>query len=66
MKANKNFLPMQAGDVPATAANTDALNAWVGFKPDTAVTTGIANFVAWYLKHYDVKTPAVTASRGDA
>lgn len=65
MKANKNFLPMQAGDVPATAANTDALNEWVGFKPGTAVTTGIANFVAWYLKHYDVRTPAATAASDD-
>jgi UDP-glucuronate 4-epimerase len=63
--AVKNFLPMQAGDVPATAANTDALNEWVGFKPDTAVTTGIANFVEWYLKHYDVKAQAGTAPHGD-
>jgi UDP-glucuronate 4-epimerase len=49
--AEKNFLPMQAGDVPATAANTDALNAWVGFKPDTAVKTGVAEFVQWYREY---------------
>lgn len=46
--AQKNFLPMQPGDVPATAANTDELNAWVGFKPNTPVMAGVAKFVDWY------------------
>lgn len=46
--AQKNFLPMQPGDVPATAANTDELNAWVGFKPNTPVMAGVAKFVEWY------------------
>ncbi len=50
--AQKNFLPMQPGDVPATAANTDALDAWIGFKPDTAVTAGVARFVEWYRGYY--------------
>ena len=50
--AEKNFLPMQPGDVPATAANTDALDAWVGFKPDTAVKMGVARFVTWYREFY--------------
>lgn len=50
--AQKNYLPMQAGDVPSTAADTDELNAWVGFKPNTPVTKGVANFVNWYLDHY--------------
>lgn len=49
--AQKNFLPMQAGDVPATAANTDELNAWVGFKPNTAVMAGVARFVEWYCAY---------------
>jgi hypothetical protein len=35
--AVKEYLPMQAGDVPATAANTAALEAWTGFKPNTPV-----------------------------
>ncbi len=52
--AEKNFLPMQPGDVPATAANTDALNAWVGFKPDTAVKVGVARFVTWYREYNKV------------
>ncbi len=50
--AQKNFLPMQPGDVPATAANTDELNAWVGFKPNTAVMAGVAKFVDWYKGYY--------------
>ena len=51
--AEKNYLPMQPGDVPATAANTDALNAWVGFKPDTAVKVGVARFAEWYQGYYE-------------
>ncbi len=50
--AIKNFLPMQPGDVPATAASTDALDAWVGFKPNTAIIAGVEKFVEWYLDHY--------------
>ncbi len=50
--AQKNYLPMQPGDVPATAANTDELNAWVGFKPNTAVTAGVARFADWYRRYY--------------
>jgi UDP-glucuronate 4-epimerase len=46
--AQKNYLPLQAGDVPATAANTDELDAWVGFKPNTPVVEGVAKFVQWY------------------
>ena len=36
-EGRRNYLPMQPGDVPATSANTDELNAWVGFKPATPV-----------------------------
>ena len=50
--AKKNYLSMQPGDVPATAANTDELNAWVGFKPNTAVQQGVARFVDWYREYY--------------
>ena len=52
--AIKNYLPMQPGDVPATSANTDELNAWVGFKPNTAVNDGVARFVDWYRGYYKV------------
>lgn len=53
--AIKNYLPMQPGDVPATAANTDELDAWVGFKPNTHVLIGVARFVEWYRAHYEGK-----------
>jgi UDP-glucuronate 4-epimerase len=54
MQAEKRLLPLQDGDVPATYANTDALQQWVGFVPGTSVQTGIANFVAWYRDYYMV------------
>ncbi|MFM6990842.1 MAG: NAD-dependent epimerase [Rhodoferax sp.] len=53
-KAEKRFLPLQDGDVPATYANTDALNEWVGFVPATPVQEGIDKFVAWYRDYYRV------------
>ncbi len=51
-KAEKNFLPLQLGDVPETYADVDALQNDVGFKPDTKIETGIANFVDWYREYY--------------
>ena len=54
IEAQKNYLPIQPGDVPATSANTAELNAWVGFKPNTAVTEGVARFADWYRSYYKV------------
>jgi UDP-glucuronate 4-epimerase len=54
MKAEKRLLPLQDGDVPATYANTDALNDWVGFVPGTGVQEGIDRFVAWYRDYHKV------------
>jgi UDP-glucuronate 4-epimerase len=48
ISATKQFLPMQLGDVPATAADTSALEAWTGFKPNTPIQDGVTRFVAWY------------------
>ncbi|WP_133699249.1 NAD-dependent epimerase [Roseateles toxinivorans] len=53
-KAEKRLLPLQDGDVPATYANTDALNDWVGFVPGTPIEVGIGRFVAWYRSYYGV------------
>jgi UDP-glucuronate 4-epimerase len=50
--AEKRFLPMQPGDVPTTAASTDELDAWIGFKPSTPVKQGVARFVEWYRSYY--------------
>jgi len=52
--AAKTFLPMQPGDVPATSADTSALEAWIGFRPNTSVTDGVARFVSWYRQYYHV------------
>jgi UDP-glucuronate 4-epimerase len=53
-KAQRNYLPMQPGDVPATSANTDELDAWVGFKPNTPVREGVRRFVEWYREYHGV------------
>ncbi|MGB5135644.1 MAG: NAD-dependent epimerase [Prochlorococcaceae cyanobacterium] len=50
-EAIKTLLPMQPGDVEATAADTDLLEAWVGFRPFTPLEQGVERFAAWYL-HY--------------
>ena len=51
--AQKNFLPMQPGDVPTTYADVDALMQDVGFKPSTSIEEGISRFVAWYRDYYN-------------
>ena len=50
--AEKEFLPMQAGDVKETYADTSALEAWVGFKPYTPLKEGVRKFVNWYKAYY--------------
>ncbi len=51
-KAEKNLLPIQAGDVPATYADVDDLTRDVGFKPATSIEDGIRRFVEWYRGYY--------------
>ena len=52
--AEKNFMPIQPGDVPATYANVDDLIRDVGFKPNTPIEEGIKRFVAWYREYYRI------------
>ena len=47
-EAVKDFQPMQPGDVVATAADTHALERWVGFRPSTSIETGVSLFARWY------------------
>jgi UDP-glucuronate 4-epimerase len=54
-EAVKNFMPMQPGDVLATAANTKSLEDWVDFRPNTGVEDGVARFVDWYQSFYQDK-----------
>ena len=54
MKANKELLPIQPGDVPDTFANVDDLVSEFNYKPSTPIKLGVENFVKWYRKHYKV------------
>jgi UDP-glucuronate 4-epimerase len=51
-RAQRNFLPMQPGDVPNTWADVDALVRDVGYRPGTDLETGVKQFVEWYLAYY--------------
>ncbi len=51
-KAQKNFLPMQPGDLPDTWADVEALAHDVGYRPSTELTVGVRRFVEWYLEYY--------------
>ena len=53
-KAKKNFLPLQAGDVPETLADVKELADAVGYTPCTPVESGVERFVAWYRAYYGV------------
>lgn len=53
-KATMQMLPMQAGDVPSTVADVSELEAATGFRPQTTVEQGIANFVRWYREYHRV------------
>lgn len=53
-KAEKNFLPLQPGDVPATYADVDDLVRDVDYSPGTPVEAGIERFVQWYKDYYKV------------
>ena len=52
VEAIKQFEPMQPGDVQATAADTSALEAWVGFKPMTNIKDGTRKFALWYKSYF--------------
>jgi len=52
VKAQLNMMPMQAGDMLATAADVTALKNDAGFRPDTPIEQGIPKFVQWYREYY--------------
>lgn len=51
-KALKNFKPMQPGDVYETYASTEKLNNKTGYKPDTPLEKGLAEFAKWYKSYF--------------
>lgn len=53
-KADKNLMPIQPGDVPATWADVDELVSDMGYKPGTGIQKGVDAFVEWYRKYYSV------------
>ena len=55
-KAQKEFRPLQAGDVPDTYADVDDLVCDIGYRPDTPVEEGITRFVEWYRRYFDTRS----------
>jgi len=53
-QAKRELVPMQAGDVPATWADAQALDNAVGYRPETPIEVGVQRFVDWYLSYYKV------------
>ena len=53
-EAHKKLVPMQAGDVPITYADTSALEQDFGFKPNTSLRQGLRRFAEWYKEFYNV------------
>ena len=53
-EAQKNFMEMQPGDVPATWADGTLLSNLTGYAPKTSVQDGVAQFVEWYREYYQV------------
>jgi len=54
--AEKEFLPMQPGDVPRTEADVTDLVRDLGYKPSTSVKTGIEKFTAWYKTYFGIES----------
>ena len=55
-KAEKNFMPMQDGDVVSTYADVSGLIDDFGYKPDTTLDVGIGKFVEWYEEFYELSS----------
>ncbi|MDI9780497.1 NAD-dependent epimerase [Pseudomonas putida] len=54
IKARREYLPLQAGDVLETWADVDSLTRWIDFSPGTSLEHGVAAFVGWYRDFYRV------------
>jgi UDP-glucuronate 4-epimerase len=61
-EAEKEFLPMQPGDVKETYADIDKARAKLGFEPKTPILEGIPEFVRWYEEHANL-TDAIRKKR---
>ncbi len=54
VKAKKEFLPLQLGDVPATSSDCSELESLIGFKPKTSINQGVKKFISWYRNFYGI------------
>ena len=54
VEAQKNMMPLQPGDVPATSADIQKSKEMLGFSPRTSIREGIHNFLVWYREHYKI------------
>jgi len=52
--ADKQFLPMQEGDVPNTTASPNLLERLTGYKPETPISVGVPAFVGWFRQRYNL------------
>lgn len=52
IKAERNYMDIQPGDVPATWANTDLLQSLTGYQPNTSIQDGVREFVSWFRAYY--------------
>ena len=59
IKAIKNLMPMQAGDVHSTWADASLFSALTAFVSQTSIENGVRNFVDWYLHYYEIKGPKI-------
>ncbi len=66
LPAEKCFLPMQAGDVPATYADVDDLMQDVGFRPNTPIEVGVQRFVDWYHSYYAHRRAQPSEARAES
>ena len=51
-EADKSFMDIQPGDIPATHADASRLEAFTGFRPNETIKSGVKKFVDWYLNYY--------------
>ena len=53
MKAKKEFLPMQPGDVASTFSDCTSLESFINYKPNTPINKGVREFIKWYKTFYE-------------
>lgn len=54
IKGRYNMMDIQPGDVPATHSDTQALQEYIGFKPQTSIEKGVSQFIGWYKDYYQL------------